>query len=187
MPGPTDSGGVYLRVGVYILLYILAARVSAPLIVWIGGYFLGITLSQFVSALAANLIALRIYGGRRLSDLGLKLNAASLQNWALGVAGGMGAATLVLFPPLAAHTARLIPVPEAQASWDIFLFTTFGLLAGSAGEEILFRGYGFQLLLRAWGPYTTIFTVAAIFGVLHGMNPNSTWLALANTTGFGVL
>src|SRR5260370_270006 len=52
---------------------------------------------------------------------------------------------------------------------------------------VLFRGFGFQILLQTWGPYTTIFTVGAVFGVLHGANPNSTWLALINTTGFGIL
>src|SRR5262245_22669542 len=50
---------VFLRVGVYVVLYILAARVSAPALHWVGGYLLGITLSQFVAALAANWIALR--------------------------------------------------------------------------------------------------------------------------------
>jgi membrane protease YdiL (CAAX protease family) len=181
------TANVYLRVGVYILLYILTLYVSAPLIVWIGGYLFGVTLGQFVAAITANWIALRIYGRLRLSDIGLKWNLASTRNLALGIAGGMGAAALVLVPPLAAHIATLAPAPEARASWDVFLFTTVALLAGAAGEEILFRGYGFQVLLRAWGPYTTIFTVAAVFGAMHAMNPNSTWLGVVNTTGFGVL
>lgn len=182
-----SAGDVYLRVGVYILLYILAVRLSAPLIVWVGGYLLGVTLSQLVASSAANWLTLRIYGRLRLRDIGLPWNRVSLRNLSLGIAGGAGAAALVLFPPLAAHMARLQPARESSVSWDIFLFTTAALLAGSAGEEILFRGYGFQLLLRTWGPFTTIFTVAAVFAVLHGLNPSSTWLGLINTAGFGVL
>src|SRR5712691_10936617 len=89
---------VFLRVGVYIVLYILAARVSAPVLHWLGGYLLGITLSQFLAALAANWIALRIYGRRRLGDLGLKWNRPSMINLGLGLAGGMGSAALVLLP-----------------------------------------------------------------------------------------
>src|SRR5437868_3005456 len=161
MVAKTDTAGAYLRVGVYILLYILAARVAAPLIAALGGYFLGVTLSQFVAALAANWIALRIYGRRRLSDLGLKGGMESLRNLSLGITGGMGAAALVLFPPLAAHVAWLAPAPEVQARWDIIVFTTVALLAGAAGEEMLFRGYGFQILLGVWGPYTTVFTIGA--------------------------
>src|SRR5262249_12745952 len=122
-----------------------------------------------------------------MRDIGLKWNRASAWNIAFGVAGGVGAAALTLVPPLAAHIAILAPAPEARVSWDMFLFTCVALLAGAAGEEILFRGYGFQVLLRAWGPYTTIFTVAAVFGGLHAMNPNSTWVGVVNTAGFGLL
>jgi len=136
---------------------------------------------------AANWIALRIYGRLHLSAVGLKWNPASMQNLALGVAGGIGSAALVLFPPLAVHAARFVPIPEGRATWDIVLFTTAAIAAGAAGEEILFRGYGFQILMRAWGPYTAIFTVAAVFGALHSANPGSTWLSVINTTGFGVL
>jgi len=176
-----------IRVGVYILLYILAVRLFAPVIVWLGGYFAGVTLSQIVAAVVVNWLALRIFGRFHLTDLGLKWNRVSIRNLALGIAGGMGAAALVLAPPLAVHAAWLAPAGDQAVTWDFFLFTTVLLLAGSAGEEILFRGFGFQILLQTWGPYTTIFTVGAVFGVLHGANPNSTWLALINTTGFGIL
>src|SRR5258708_35971119 len=90
---------VYPRVGVYIVLYILAVRVSAPVLHWPGSYLLGITLSQFVAALAANWIALRIYGRRHLADLGLEWNRSSMTNLALGIAGGIGSAAVVLVPP----------------------------------------------------------------------------------------
>ena len=184
---PPASPTTYLRVGVYIVLYVVAASVSAPAIHWLGGYLLGITLSQFLSALAANWIALRIYGRLHWAAIGLMWNQASAINLALGVAGGMGSAALVLFPPLAMHAARLVPASQHRATWDVFLFTAVSLLIGAAAEEILFRGYGFQLLLGAIGPFTTIFTIGALFGLLHGMNPHSTWLGIANTAGFGVL
>src|SRR5438093_12833891 len=144
---PTSASNVSLRVGVYILLYILVARLFAPLIVWIGGYFLGVTVSQLVAAVSANWIVLRIYGRLHLGDLGLRFNRASMWNLVLGVSGGMGAAALVLVPPLTLRLARLVPVPDAHAAWYIFLFTTSALLVGSAGEEMLFRGSGFQMLL----------------------------------------
>jgi len=187
MDGAIDRAGIYLRVSVYIFLYILLVLLGARLMIWLGGYFAGIALSQFLAATAANWLALRIYGPRRLADLGLEWNRISMRNLALGIAGGMGAAALVLLTPLAAHLARIGAAPEPRPGWDIILFTTVLLLAGSAGEEILFRGYGFQMLLRAWGPYTTVFTIAALFAALHAGNPNSTWLGLANTAGFGIL
>src|SRR5262249_25504557 len=134
-----------------------------------------------------NWLVLRIYGRHRLEDLGLAWNRASMENLGFGLAGGAGAATLALAPPLLGGLARIQPSAETRASWDIFLFTAVALLLGSAGEEILFRGYGFQMLLRVWGPHTTVFTVGAVFAALHGGNPNSTWLAILNTAGFGIL
>jgi membrane protease YdiL (CAAX protease family) len=181
------SPGWSLRVGVYLVLYILTARVLAPLLIWLGGYLAGVTWSQLASALAANWIALRIFGKQRLRDVGLAWDAAAIRNLGLGLLGGAASAALVLLPPLALQAARLVPAPESQARWDIFLFTALSLLAGAAGEEILFRGYGFQILLQVWGPYTTICTVAALFGALHAMNPNATWLSMLNTSGFGAL
>jgi uncharacterized protein len=187
MAPPADRTGVYLRVGVYVFLYLVAIFLFARLIIWLGGYLLGVTLSQLLAAVSANVLALRIDGRRRLADLGLELNRASARNLALGLAGGVGSAALVLAPSLAARLARLAPDPGAHPRWDIFVFTAVALAAGSAGEEILFRGYGFQMLLRAWGPSTTVFTVGALFAALHGANPNSTWLAILNTAGFGIL
>jgi len=182
-----DRAGVYLRVAVYVALYALAVFLSAKLLVWIGGYFLGVILSQFLAAVSTNWLVLRIYGPCRLADLGLKWNRASMINLGLGVAGGMGSAALVLVPPLAAHIASLVPAEAAPIGWESILFTIAVILMGSAGEEILFRGYGFQTLLSVWGPFTTIFTVGAVFAALHGANPNSDWRAIVNTAGFGIL
>jgi membrane protease YdiL (CAAX protease family) len=187
MAGPTDKVTVYLRVGLYIFLYLVALFVLPNLLIWLGGYFFGGILSQFAAAIWANWLALRIDGRLRLVDLGLHWNRASARNVGLGLAGGIGAAALVLLPPLVAHLARLGPAHEARASWDVFLFTTAALVLGAAGEEILFRGYGFQMLFRVWGPHATIFTIGALFAVLHGGNPNSNWLAVVNTAGFGIL
>jgi len=182
-----DRTQVYVRVAVYVVFYSLAVLLSAKLLVWIGGYFLGVMLSQFLSAFGTNWLAMRIYGGYRLTELGLRWNHASVRNLGLGAAGGIGAAALVLFPPLATGAADLAPSAATPPGWETILFTIALILLGSAGEEVLFLGYGFQMLLCVWGPFTTIFAVGALFGALHGANPNSTWLALANTTGFGVL
>ena len=78
--------------------------------------------------------------------------------------------------------------PLAFGGWDSRILILF-LAAGVAPfvEEIMFRGYGFQMLLGVWGPFTTVFTVAAVFAALHARNPDSNWLALTNTAGFGAL
>ena len=102
--------------------------------------------------------------------------------------GGMGAAALVLAGPLAARAAHFVRSPESDSgSVGSFVFVTVLLLFGSAGEEMLFRGYGFQVLLRGLGDWPTILPVGVIFAALHAGNPHATWMGLANTAGFGIL
>jgi len=182
-----DRTSVFLRVGLYIVFCGLTIWLSARLLIWLFGYLLGATLSQLLAALGANWILLRIYGKLPLTVLGLSWNSASARNLALGVAGGMGAAALTLAPPLVARIATLTPHPDGPVPWPTILFVTAILMAGAASEEIMFRGYGFQMLLRVWGPFTTVFTVGAVFAALHANNPHATWLALLNTAGFGAL
>ncbi len=72
-------------------------------------------------------------------------------------------------------------------NWRIQLFVPAMLLIGAAAEEILFRGFGFQILLRAFGPFSTLLPIGALFGFLHGANPHSSAFSIVNTMGFGVL
>jgi hypothetical protein len=83
--------------------------------------------------------------------------------------------------------AHLSAIPAEQPSPGTIVFVTFLLMAGATGEELLFRGYGFQVLLADWGAYATIFPVGVIFALLHGSNPGATWFSTANTAGFGIL
>ncbi len=64
---------------------------------------------------------------------------------------------------------------------------TIILLFGSVGEEMLFRGYAFQVLVKAIGPFATILPMAVLFGLAHRSNLNFTWLALVNTMLWGVV
>ena len=176
-----------LRVGVYVVLYILGALLLTPLFAWVGGFFAGITLSAFLSAALANSLAMRIWENRHLAGVGFQWTGATLRNLGWGLVGGAGSASLALCPALLAGAARLAPAPQNDASLPGFAFITILLVFGAAGEEMLFRGYGFQVLLRAFGPWTTILPVAAVFAALHGRNPGVTPLALANTAGFGIL
>src|SRR5262249_29983039 len=66
------------------------------------------------------------------------------------------------------------------------VFVGILLAAGSVGEELFFRGYGFQLLLANLGPFATILPVGIVFAVLHADNPDATFLGLANTAAFRI-
>src|ERR1044072_3074465 len=45
-------------------------------------------------------------------------------------------------------------------------------LAGAAAEEMLFRGYPFQTLLRSWPLWVALLLASAPFALVHLLNPN---------------
>ncbi|HZT31749.1 MAG TPA: type II CAAX endopeptidase family protein [Bryobacteraceae bacterium] len=187
MPAKPDPVRIALQILVYVVLYLAAAWVCGPLANWLGGYLVGITTTGLVAASLTNGLSLRIFEGLRLPDAGLAWNRTSMWNLGLGAAGGAGSAMVVLCGPLALRAAHFVPVPEGGASVNAYWFLPLLLLAGAAGEELLFRGYGFQVLLRTLGAWATIVPVGLVFAALHAGNPNANWLALANTAGFGIL
>jgi membrane protease YdiL (CAAX protease family) len=181
----------HLRIGLHALLYVGigfgSALIVGPVLLWLGGELMAAAGSDLVCGLFVNWIALRIFTSFRLAELGLWWQRASAENLGMGVIGGSGAACLVLGLPLITGAAHFVSTPAEHPSWDTVLFVTLLLAAGSAGEEIFFRGYGFQLLLANYGPYATVIPVGVVFALLHSGNPNATWIGIANTAGFGIL
>ena len=98
-----------IRVGIFAFLCYAGLLLFPALIYLIGDRLLGSALGTFSAAAVANAIALRIYEQGQLTHVGLNWNTASSRNLALGVAGGVGAACLVLGPPLLIGAARIQP------------------------------------------------------------------------------
>lgn len=172
----------------YALLYIMAAALFGTVFAWVGGYLVGITGADLCGALAVNWLCLQFFtSGLTLTDLGLWWNRFSADNLAFGLAGGIGAACLVLGPPLVFGVAHFTGVAGERPGIGTICFVSAMLLAGSSGEEICFRGYAFQTLLASCGPFATIIPVGVIFAVLHNGNPNAATLGIVNTAGFGIL
>ena len=182
--------GVVLRVGFFVLLVILGITIFPIVINFLAGpgaYLLTAALSTFAAAAVANAIPLRIYERGQLSDIGLGWSAASRRNLALGMIGGIGSALVVLIAPILVRAAELEPVPDSRTKWGSLLLVTVVLLFGAVGEEMLFRGYGFQILMNALGPYATILPVSVLFGLAHSQNQNVGALGIVNTILWGVL
>lgn len=186
MSARREGSRVAVRVVVYVAFWWAMAAAAGYVFAALLDYLPAIVLTSLGAAVFANWVVLRIYEQRPLADIGLWWDGASMRNMALGMAGGAGAAALVLAGPLAFRVAQLKPT-GAEFHPGALAFATAMLLAGAAGEEILFRGYGFQLLVRALGPVAAVLPVGVLFALLHTGNPNATWLAIANTAGFGVL
>ena len=184
---PDSKIGLALRVGVFIFLAYAGYLLFPVLILPLGGYFIAAVFGAFTAAAVANALALRIYERGQLADIGLQWNAASAMNLGLGVAGGIGSACVILVPSLLFGLARWQPDPEFPGGWPQSLYVSLILIFGAVGEEMLFRGYAFQVLLKGIGPFATILPMSVLFGLAHSSNMNAGWLSIANTIGWGFI
>ncbi len=181
---------VSLRVGIFVVIALLALQILPlifALILGSGGYLVTAALGTFGSAAIANAIPLRIYERGRLADVGLGWTSGSLRNVSLGILGGVGAALCVLILPILTRAAEVEPQPNAKTQWASLAFLTIVLLFGAVGEELLFRGYAFQVLVASIGPFATILPVSVLFGLAHLNNQNVSLLGIVNTILWGVL
>ena len=101
------------------------------------------------------------------------------------------AAVVILAGPLVTGAATFEQVSSQAGGiehrWASFAFVSVVLLFGSAGEEMLFHGYAFQLLIRSLGAFATILPASVLFGLAHLGNQNVTLLGILNTMGWGIL
>lgn len=186
-PAERSRFGFLLRVGVFAFIAILGMILLPPLMKPVGGYLVAGALGTFAAAAIANAIALRIYERGKLSDVGLGWTAASQRNLIIGAVGGVAAAAAVVLVPILARKADFRSVPVPSAHWPAVLFVSLILLFGAIGEELLFRGYAFQILVREIGPFATILPFAILFAFAHLDNPNGNFLGILNTFLWGVL
>jgi uncharacterized protein len=142
-------------------------------------------LFTFSAGALANAIPVRIFERARLADFGLGWTRESGRDLLRGLACGAGAAVAVLAALLALGWVDFEAAPAGSAGAAVL--SSALLLFGAAGEEMMFHGYAFQLLVRSMGAFATILPVGVAFGLAHFGNQNSTLLGLVNTVLWGVL
>jgi uncharacterized protein len=176
-----------IRVGVFLLFYLVAAQLSGWFLTGLNNPLLSGTSIVLITGLIANILCLRIFEGRPLADCGLWLNGCTGANLLLGLAGGTAAAAIVLVPPVVGGAAHFVSLPAEPATAGSVAFLVAMLAAGSIGEELLFRGYGLQMLIASVGPWASILPLGVLFGALHYGNPGASVLSSVITAGFGIL
>ncbi len=187
LPSPTNPKiSLLLRLTFYAGFGYLGLSLIPELLRPIFGMVVSATLGLFILALLVNLLTMRIFDRRPLTDIGLTGSAGSGKNFLWGLILGGGAAVLMLIAPLLAGTGHLVNRSNATSSWASLLFYLVVLLFGAAGEEILFRGYAFQLLIQKVGSWATVLPAGVLFGFAHAANPNATLLSVLNTIVWGV-
>ena len=179
--------GIALRIAFFAASVFVTLRLLTVLLYSIFGVLVAGTVSLCASGLLANLVTMKVFDRRPFSDIGLRTGRAATQNLALGLLFGAGAAALMLSVPLLAGTGHLVLRENSAFNWPSLIFYLITLALAAAGEEMIFRGYAFQLLIEKIGPFATVLPVGVLFGFTHAANPHSSFLAVLNTILWGVL
>jgi membrane protease YdiL (CAAX protease family) len=75
----------------------------------------------------------------------------------------------------------------SDASWRSLIVTPLVLIIAAAQEELVYRGYPLQVLIKGIGPWPAILVMSSAFGLLHLFNPNATLVGALNTVLAGVM
>jgi membrane protease YdiL (CAAX protease family) len=177
-----------MRVGIFVILAV-GTWIVAPVVLGLATIQLVVisALSSFAAGAIPNAISVRAFESGRFSDFGLGWKGSSLREFGLGVGTAAAGAAIVVLGPVVTGAARFEAAPRSENALASAVLLTLVLLFGAAGEEMMFHGYAFQLLVRQVGAFATILPVSVIFGLAHSPNLNVNVLGIVNTAAWGVL
>ncbi len=180
-----SHAGLGLRVGIFAITGILTLQFVSMLMGW-AGLLVQAAMATFASAAVANGLSLRIYEREGLSGVGLAWRVGSLRNLGIGVLGGLVSALAVTGLPVLLGVATVSKDPERNFSLPSLIFVSLVFVFGAVGEELLFHGYAFQLLMRRMGAFSTLLPIGVLFAAAHSNNLSAGWMSFFNTFLWGV-
>jgi len=183
---PPKRENTILRIVVYAAFCWIGLILFSPLFYFATDTLITFVAATFAAAAIANLICLRIWERRSLAEVGLGWNRSSARHLLIGLIGGAGAAALAVLPFLVTGFAHWVPSAEGGGSPGTLIYFFLLLLFGVIGEELLFRGYGFQIMVRRYGTWATLLPMGVLFAAAHSSNMNVSALGLLNTFLWGV-
>lgn len=169
------------------LLYYVGLMLALPIVRYLGGEMTAITVTPLLVAAVANTLLFAMFEQKGLTSAGLDWESGSLQNLLLGTGICAVCAVLVILVPVWVGMAHFESVPKADTNWRAALFMPVLIFCGAAGEELAFRGFPLQFLMRGYGKLPAIVGIGITFGLLHSGNEGANPLGIVNTIGFGIL
>lgn len=144
-------------------------------------------VSLGLAALITTAIMMRIYEMRPFYHVGFFANRAGAVHLGVGIGLGAGSSLFVVLVQWVFGWVRFEPVTPEGGWMSTLAFGFLVLLVGATGEELLFRGYAFQHLICAFGPWFSITSTSVLFAWAHTANPASSRVGMINTSLFGVV
>jgi uncharacterized protein len=145
-------------------------------------------ITQFFPIILVLLIWLHFYEKRSFRSLGFP-KESSLKNYSLGLLIGIIMFSgLIAIVSITGYYTWENGKNLLQGSTMFFpVFIAFlGYFIQGATEEIIFRGWLMNVIGARYKPWMGIAISSILFGLLHGLNPNMSILALINLVLFGL-
>jgi uncharacterized protein len=143
-------------------------------------------LVSFIPALIATVFVSRIVEHSPLLSFGVGFH----EGWVRAFKNGAGiAGSLIILLMLGTMTLGKTSL-EWTASQTVpgQMALTLGILiVAAAFEELIFRGYPLQVLMKGIGPWPAMILMSCVFGLLHAQNPNVSRLGVFNTIVAGMM
>lgn len=115
-----------------------------------------------------------------LAAMGLGIRDTSREEFGRGAALGWSMLIASILPMLLTG-GLLFSFYTSFHQYLVLVFDLLVLALASLAEEIAFRGYPFQRLIEAIGPFWATLLLSAVFGLAHMFNPSSTAISIVIT------
>jgi uncharacterized protein len=123
---------------------------------------------------------------RSIAAQGLPLRSGFPREFGIGAAVGWGAVVICVLPMLLIGGIAVVITAQGSAwGWLVFDLLFFAFLA--LGEEVAFRGYGFQRFVTVVGPTGAAFGFALFYAIVRALQPGATNASIAISVVFSFL
>jgi len=199
LPAPRPPGRFWPAIARLLLFVVVAVVLSLAFafvltaLPWFQGNDLALgSLVLLPAAAGATALLLTVSDRRPPAAICLPMNGLAGRHLAFGTVAGAGLSVSIIGLQWAAGWVEIqygaLEGSLTEVLWAPSLGVGFLVIASSAAaEELLFRGYGLQQLMRATHAWGAVILSSVVFGVVHATNPNSSTVGIVNTALFGVL
>lgn len=141
-----------------------------------------------VGLVVASYVMMRTVERRRFAALGFLSGKEGWVEWWKGAAIGGGFIAVLVVAQTVLGWLRPTPDAGTLLGWLGYVVGLgLGLTIAAAAEELLLRGYPFQVLVEGLGAAPAVVLTSGLFAVIHLDNPEVSWIALVNIGLAGVL
>ena len=181
-----DPAGITRRISEFLRLKYPASVRDPKLLIYASAYIGGLAAK---SGLLAVIAAVSMIQKRDLADI-FALRMPSSHKWLKGIAPFLILCIAIrLFysrNPLVQNLAVNSVFPETVIAGNIIIALS-ALLLSPIVEELIFRGYIFDVIQKSFGAGFAVVAASAAFTLAHAPQPNFGILDLAVMFGFGII